>query len=144
MKLNLAKKSEPGLSSAELAERVIAASMDAKAREVVILDVAELFGLADNFIIMSGRSDRQVQGIANRILDSLGREGVKPTSIEGFESGHWILLDFDDVIVHIFYEQMREHYNVESLWTTAPRREIEETFQSRPEIRRGRVPVFAE
>lgn len=126
MKYNLAKQAQTTqLDSAEIVERVISACMDAKGRDIVILDVAEVFGLADNFIVVSGRSDRQSQGIANKVIDHLAREGVKPTSIQGFEEGHWIVVDYDDVVVHVFYEPARMHYNIESLWAKAGRHTVD-------------------
>ncbi len=107
------------LSSAEMAYEIVAACSDAKGRDLTVLDVSKIFALSDFFIVVSGRSDRHVQGIANRILESLTQHHVTPLTIEGVEKGHWILIDIGDVIVHIFYEPSRAHYDIESLWISA-------------------------
>ena len=79
---------------------------------------------------MSGRSDRQVQGISNRIATTLSEEcKISPSSRDGFEEGHWVLMDYGDVIVHIFYEPTRDHYDLERLWKDAVRVEIPEGIQ---------------
>jgi ribosome-associated protein len=77
--------------------------------------------IADNFIVVSGRSDRHVIGIANRAIDAAAERGISPSTIEGLEKGHWVLLDFGDVVLHVFYEPLRAHYNLENLWAEARR-----------------------
>jgi ribosome-associated protein len=104
-----------------LTELIVQACADAKGNNIVVLDVAEVFGLADYFVIVDGRSDRQVQGICNKVLENLGREGVQPHALEGLDEGHWVLVDFGDVIVHVFYEPVRAHFNLEGLWIKAGR-----------------------
>ena len=91
-----------------------------KAGDVVILDVSRLASFADYFVICGGRSNRQVQGIAERIEAELKDLGVKPIGVEGTREGHWILMDYGDVIVHVFYEATRLFYDLESLWAEAP------------------------
>lgn len=113
-------------SSFEVARMVTEASHSAKGQDVTVLDVREVFDMADYFIIVSGRSDRQSQGICNKIIDRLGKEGVKPIMVEGFDDGHWILLDFGDVVAHIFYEATREHYDLEGLWINAKKLSVVE------------------
>ena len=113
------------LSSNQLMKHIVGACADAKGRDIVVLDVSRHFAVASYFIIVSGRSDRQVQGISNRILHDLDAAGYKPFSSNGMEQGHWVLLDCDDVIVHVFYEPLREHYNLEALWKTAKRVNVE-------------------
>ena len=100
----------------ETAYEIFSACNDAKGRDVAVLDVSHIFGLSDFFVVASARSDRQVQGIANRIIASMAELGVEPVTIEGLEQGHWVLIDFGDVVAHIFYEPLREHYDVEGLW----------------------------
>jgi ribosome-associated protein len=100
-------------------EEVVYACQDAKARNIKILDVSGTFDLADYFVIVSGRSDRHVQGICNRILLNLKEMNVEPLAVEGFDEGHWILMDCGDVIIHVFYEQLRSHYDIEGLWLEA-------------------------
>ncbi|MBI2369739.1 MAG: ribosome silencing factor [Deltaproteobacteria bacterium] len=96
------------------------AALEKKAYDLVILDVYELCGFADAFVICSGRSDRQVQAIAEGIEESLDRSGIRPLGVEGLPTAHWVLLDYADVIVHIFYNPVREFYDLEGLWSRAP------------------------
>jgi len=102
-----------------LAKLAVRACLEAKGSNISVLDVSEVFSLADYFVIVSGRSDRQVQGICNRITEQLQRSGEKPHLVEGFDNGHWILMDYGDVIIHVFYEQARAEYDIEGLWMKA-------------------------
>ena len=104
-----------------LAEQVALACSNAKGQDIVVLDVASVFDLADYFVIVSGRSDRQVQGISNKVLETLSKQAIKPLSICGLEEGQWVLIDCDDVIVHVFYDSQRFHYDIEGLWIRADR-----------------------
>jgi ribosome-associated protein len=92
-----------------------------KAIQVVVLDVRNLTSLADVFIICSGRSNRQVTAIADFIQRDLKKKGKKPLNVEGKKDGHWVLMDYGDVIIHIFYESLRNFYDLESLWIDAKR-----------------------
>ena len=103
----------------ELASKIAGACMDAKGIDLTVLDVSEQSDIAKFFLIVSGRSDRQAQGIANRVVQILNERGLSPESIEGYEEGHWILLDCEDVVVHVFYEPVRERYDLEGLWMKA-------------------------
>ena len=94
---------------------------DKKATEALILHVAPLTSVADYLVIGSADSDRQAGAIADHVTSSLSRSGTKPLSIEGARSAQWILIDFGDVIAHIFREDMREHYALERLWADAKR-----------------------
>jgi ribosome-associated protein len=94
-----------------------------KSFNVVALDVAELTSIADIFIICSGRSNRQVGAIAQHIKTDLKKHNIKPLSVEGSQDGHWILLDYGHIIIHVFYEPMREFYDLEGLWVDAKRLE---------------------
>jgi ribosome-associated protein len=104
------------------------AALDKKACDLVVLDVRELTSMADYFIICSGRSDRQVQSIAQGLQEDAGEVGVKPFAVEGTQRGHWVLMDFSDVIVHIFYEPVREFYDLDGLWGDAPRAKLPEPY----------------
>ncbi|NBW40930.1 ribosome silencing factor [bacterium] len=106
-------------NSIETANVIIGACLDAKGREVSLLDVHDVFDIADYFIIVSGRSDRQTQGLAKRILEALSGKGIKPEFVEGYDEGHWIIIDCIDVVVHIFYEPTRDQYDLEGLWVKA-------------------------
>ena len=105
-------------------------SLDKKAYDLGLLEVSEVTSIADYFIICSGRSDRQVQGIAQGIEQDLGKEGIKPLSVEGQSRGHWVLMDFTDVIVHVFFQPMREFYDLEGLWSHAPRVDLPEPYST--------------
>ena len=99
----------------------VKAVLGKKALNVVVLDVAELTSYADVFIICSGRSNRQVGAIAEFIKTDLKKHKIKPLSIEGTRDGHWVLLDYGHVIIHVFYEPVRQFYDLEGLWTDARR-----------------------
>jgi ribosome-associated protein len=92
-----------------------------KALNLVVLDVAELTSIADVFIICSGRSNRQVKAIADSIIVDLKKHKIKPLSVEGTGEGHWVLLDYGHVIIHVFYEPVREFFDLEGLWVDAKR-----------------------
>jgi ribosome-associated protein len=105
--------------SLAVSKQIVQACEDVKATEVVVLDVATLSDFADYFIVASGRSDRQVQGITNRVIEELAKLGVRPLSVEGYEDGQWVLIDCGDVVAHVFYEPVRSEYDLESLWMRA-------------------------
>lgn len=102
-------------------DRYIRAVIARKAGRVVVLDVSELTSIADAFILCSGRSNRQVTAIAEYIEADLKSQGVRPLSIEGRREGHWVLMDYGDVVIHIFYEPVREVFDLEGLWIDAGR-----------------------
>ena len=106
----------------------VAAALDKKAVDLSVLCVKEMTSIADYFIICSGRSDRQVQSIAQGIEAASHTLGIKPFAVEGASRGHWLLMDFSDVIVHIFYEPVRRFYDLEGLWGDAPRAELPEKY----------------
>lgn len=107
--------------SLSVAKQIVKACEDVKGQEVVVLDVASISDFADYFIVASGRSDRQVQGITNRVIEELGKLGVRPLSVEGYEDGQWVLIDCGDIVAHVFYEPVRSTYDLESLWMRARR-----------------------
>ena len=114
----------PPLEKASLCARVAA---EHKAEDTLIYEVAELVSFADYFVICSGRSTRHVNSIAEHIEATLRRLRVKPLGVEGLTEGQWVLLDYSDVIVHIFYQPMRSFYDLEGLWWEAPQVEFSET-----------------
>ena len=99
----------------------ISAVLGKKARQVVVLDVTSLTTVADTFIICSARSNRQVTAIAEYISTYLKKQGKKALNIEGRQEGHWVLMDYGDVIIHIFLEPLRSFYDLEGLWVDARR-----------------------
>lgn len=106
------------------------AALDKKAVDLVVLDVAALTSIADYLVICSGRSDRQVQAIAQAIDEELRRSGHRPAAIEGMSRGQWVLIDCTDVIVHVFYKPVREFYDLERMWEHAPRVPLPEPLRS--------------
>ncbi len=99
----------------------VKAALGRKALEVVVLDVRKLTSVADVFIICSGRSNRQVTAIAEHIQTDLKKHRIRPLSVEGKNEGHWVLLDYGHVVIHVFYEPIRTFYDLEGLWIDAKR-----------------------
>lgn len=121
------KKELQEKSSLELATICAKAALDNKAEDLVVLDVRELSSFTDYFIIMSGRSSRHVQGLAEALEKSMRSKRISAANAEGIQEGMWVLLDFGDVVVHIFYHEQRSFYDLEGLWHDAPRVEINES-----------------
>jgi len=92
-----------------------------KAVNVVALDVRELTSIADVFIICSGRANRQVSAIADHIVRELRKQKIKPLSVEGAAEGQWVLIDYGYVVIHVFFESVRQFYDLEGLWSDARR-----------------------
>ena len=99
----------------------INAVMGKKAIDMVVLDVRGLTSVSDIFIICSGRSNRQVSAIAEYIQVNLKKHAIKPLSVEGKKEGHWVLLDYGHVLIHVFFEPVRAFYDLEGLWIDAKR-----------------------
>jgi ribosome-associated protein len=106
--------------SKDLATVAARAASEKQATDILVLDVRELIVITDYFVIVSGRSDRQVKTIAESIEEALRGEGEKPLRREGRREGRWILLDYLDFVVHVFLEEEREFYGLERLWADAP------------------------
>jgi ribosome-associated protein len=104
-----------------LLDLYVQAAVDRKAHTVIILDVRGLTSIADYFIICSGRSNRQVKAIADHIERFLRKEKIHPLSVEGKNDGHWVLIDYGHVLMHVFYEETRRFYDLEGLWIDAKR-----------------------
>ncbi|MHB1018205.1 MAG: ribosome silencing factor [Coriobacteriia bacterium] len=103
------------------------AAASKKAIDPIVLDVAETIVITSYFVIVSGNSDRQVAAIADEIEDVMREQGgVKPIGREGERERKWVLLDFADVVVHVFQPEEREFYRLEKLWSDAPRLELPE------------------
>ncbi len=102
------------------AEAVVDAALDRKAQDVVALDVRGQSSFADTFVLATGTSDRHTRSIADAILDAMAARGETRLGVEGHDEGRWVLIDFGDVIVHVFQEEVRKHYDLERLWSDAP------------------------
>lgn len=104
------------------------AALDKKAENLKVLDLTKISGFTDFFVICSGMSDKQVQAIAASVESNLESQGAKLLNFEGFSDGRWVLMDFGDVVVHIFQDALREYYDLENLWADAPRVAIPPEF----------------
>lgn len=105
--------------------RALELGLEKKALEPVLLDVRGLCTYCNYQLVLSGRSDRQVDAISEAIVVGLKKDGVRAIGTEGKRSGQWALLDFGDFVVHVFHHPQREHFDLEGLWVDAPRVEID-------------------
>lgn len=103
----------------EVGRRAVEIAEDKKAADIVLLDLAGVTTMADYFVICSGGSERQIQAIADGIVDALRSDGVRPIGREGEAASHWILVDFGSVIVHVFTPPERDYYELEKHWSEA-------------------------
>ena len=108
------------VDAARLAHHLVDIASDKKASDIVLLSVRELTTIADYFVICSGQSERQVQAVAEAILEAGESEGREPIGVEGRSAARWVLVDFGDVIAHVFTPEEREYYKLERLWGDAP------------------------
>jgi ribosome-associated protein len=121
--------STPSANSSKLkALECARAAIDKKAENLKVLDLSDLSGFTDYFVICNGTSDRQVQAIADAIESSMNASGYEAVSIEGYQDGRWVLMDFGDVVAHVFLDALREYYDLETLWADAPRVKIPSEF----------------
>lgn len=109
----MSKLPEPVNRAAEL-------TLERKASDVVALDLRGISSATDFFVIATGTSDVQVRSIASHVVNELKKEDVRPTHVEGLASGNWVLIDYVDMVVHVFHRQVREFYQLEGLWGDAP------------------------
>ena len=115
------KKKHLKKTSRELAKLCVRTAVEKKAEDPIILDVSKLCSFTDYFVIISGRSTRHVQGLAEALQAELRSKRLATSKSEGLQEGIWVLLDFNDVVVHIFYSESRKFYDIEGLWHDAPR-----------------------
>lgn len=95
-------------------------TLELKASDVVALDLRGISSATDYFVIATGTSDVQVRAIAGHVVNELKKENVRPTHVEGLTGGNWVLIDYVDMVVHVFHHQVREFYQLETLWGDAP------------------------
>ena len=100
------------------------AAIEKKAQDPILLELRGIASFTDYFLLCSGKSDRQVQAIAEGIEEALKKKGIRPLGQEGIREGKWILLDYEDLVVHIFLEPVRKFYDLEGLWIDAPRLDL--------------------
>ncbi len=108
------------MESKILAEEILKLLESKKAEDIVLIDIRDKVDYADYLIICSAHSTKHTQGLTDFVIFELEKFGIKPLNIEGFELGQWIVIDFDSVIVHIFYEPIRKVYALEELWMDYP------------------------
>ena len=105
-------------------------ALDKKAYDLQLLDVSKLTTVSDYFLICTGRSDTQVRAIAQHTEQSLAAGSIRPRAIEGYTRGQWVLMDYGDVVIHVFYHPIRAFYDLEGLWMRAPRVRLPEPYFS--------------
>ena len=105
-------------------ERAAQAALGKKAEEVVVLDLRPVAAFTDYFLLASGGNQKQIHAIADAVLETLREQGLRPEHIEGYPRREWILIDYDDFVVHLFTTRTRSFYDLERLWGGAARREI--------------------
>jgi ribosome-associated protein len=113
------------MTAEEIAAAVGEYATDVKAEHLLTLDLREYISYTDYFVICTGRSDRQVKAIHDRVAEGMKREHeMRPIRVDGTSSAQWILMDYGDVVLHIFTPEMREYYQLERLWGEAPQLEL--------------------
>jgi len=115
------RKNPSDSASRQRALECARAALEKKAENLRVLDLTRLSGFTDYFVICSGLSDRQVQAISTSVEQHLESQGAELVNFEGFSDGRWVLMDFGDVVVHIFQDALRDYYDLENLWADAPR-----------------------
>ena len=113
-------------SSHDLAWRIGRLAKEKKAVDVLVLDLRRLSAACDYFVLASGMSEPQVRAITDHIDDTLSAEGIRPWHVEGRSNRKWVLLDYVEVVVHVFHQETREYYRLENLWADAGREEVPE------------------
>ncbi|WP_067782737.1 ribosome silencing factor [Actinomyces vulturis] len=113
--------------SINLARAAAQAGADKKAESIIGLDVSERLALTDVFLLLSGDNERHVRSIVDAVEEALHKAGAKRKQREGFTEGHWVLLDYSDIIVHVQQEEDREFYALERLWKDCPEIDLEIT-----------------
>ncbi len=108
---------------------VVKAIDDKKGKEILVLDLAELTTLTNYFVIATGGSNKNVQAICDEVEEKMKEQGAKLWNKEGYDSGEWVLLSYDDVIVHIFQSEIREFYKLEHIWKDAPSVDVDDLIK---------------
>lgn len=113
------RRMSSALESAELARRIVDIAGDKKASDIVVLDIRPVSYFADYFVILSGESERQIKAITDALIETLRKEGLRPVHSEGTSASGWIVLDYSDVVVHVFSPATRNYYHLEKVWDDA-------------------------
>ena len=112
------------MNSQELAKKIVKILDSKKGMDITGIDIPDLTTIGDYFILVTGTSSPHVKALAEEVEDTLAREGLEPRRIEGAQSAAWILIDYQDVILHIFTKETRDFYDMERLWSDAPRMDL--------------------
>ena len=115
------------MNSEQLSELVIDALDDIKGRDIVRLDVRDMTTVTDYMIVASGTSNRHVKALVDNVTEKAKEAGARPIGVEGETGGEWILLDLQDVLVHVMQPKVREFYNLEKLWSITPAKDVSAT-----------------
>lgn len=100
---------------------VVKSLEDKKAEDIKILDISKISVMADYFVIATGNNKNQVQAMSDEVEEKLHKEGITPRQIEGYRNANWILMDYSDIIIHIFDQESRQFYNLERIWKDSAR-----------------------
>ena len=114
------------MDSKEMAKLAISALEDKKAEDIALIDISEVSVLADYFLIASGTNRSQIQAMIDNVEEQLGKKGCNPKQIEGYESANWILMDYGDIIVHVFDSENRLFYDLERIWRDGKKMDVAE------------------
>ena len=109
---------------------IVEAALEKRAYDLRVLQIEHLSSIADYFVIGTGRSDVQVQAIANGIEERMDREGEHALSVDGVRRGHWVVLDYNDVVIHVFFEPTRDFYRLENNWSDTQEVPLPEPLRS--------------
>ena len=104
------------MDARDMAKKAVAMLEDRKAVDVKVINIEKVSSLADYFIIASGTNRNQVQAMADNVQEALEKEGVRPKNIEGYQTANWILMDYGDIVIHLFDEENRLFYDIERIW----------------------------
>jgi ribosome-associated protein len=108
------------MNSEQLCKLVVDALEDVKAKNIITLDVRKMTSVTDYMVVASGTSNRHVKALADAVADKSREAGQRPAGVEGEEGSEWVLLDLQDVLVHVMLPRVREFYNLEKLWSLSP------------------------
>lgn len=116
------------MTSLEKAKKIAAILDSKKATDIAVIDIGKLTTLGDYFVIASGSSNTQVKALVDEVDKQFGDMGIEAKRIEGYQTCMWVLMDYEDVIVHVFYQETRQFYALERLWGDAPRVDISDVI----------------
>jgi ribosome-associated protein len=118
---------------------IVEAALERKAYDLRVVQIEHLSSIAEYFVIATGRSDVQVQGIARGVEERMDHEGEHALAVEGVQHGHWIVLDYNDVVIHVFFEPTRDFYRLENNWSDTQEVPLPEPFLSQARELRSRA-----